>query len=396
MRLPYLALTLLLIFNIGIDVYIYAALRRCLKSRVWCWAQAVTAALLTVMFAVILCLPVRSADNAVMVAMMWMIYVYGSVCLSKILFVVIDLVARIPQLSGRPRLKWITRTGAVMAAAGLATMWWGALLNRLSLDTVEVTFSSRELPEAFDGFRIAQISDMHLATYGSDTTFVHRIVERVNALSPDMIVFTGDLVSRNATEAEPFRRTLAGLHAPCGVFSVLGIHDYGDYQDWPSAEAKAADHRRLIDIERGAGWKLLQDSSAYVERGGDTLVVIGVENIGRPPFAAYGNLKRAYPTPGDSRFKVLLSHDPSHWQYELAGSDSANVQLTLSGHTHAMQIRVMDASPASLIHKYWSGLYTDRSGRALYVNIGTGTVGYPARIGATPEITLITLRREKQ
>lgn len=395
MRLPYLALTILLFVNIGIDAYIYVALRHRLKSRVWSLVQAVTAALFTLLFIGVLVMPVRSTNNTMLVAVMWAIFTYASVYLAKILFVAVDLLACIPQVFKHPRLRWLTLTGAAMALTLFVTMWWGALVNRLNINTVRVTFSSPELPEAFDGFRIAQISDMHLGTYAGDTTFVHKLVERVNALHPDAIVFTGDLVSRNSVEADGFAPTLARLHAPCGVFSVLGNHDYGDYTDFPTPQEKADDHQRLLDLERGAGWKVLPDSSALLVRGADTLVMIGVENISRPPFATYGSLCRAYRTPADARFKVLLSHDPSHWERQIRDNDSVNVHLTLSGHTHAMQISALDASPASLIHKYWSGLYADRSGHALYVNIGTGTVGFPARIGATPEITLITLRRSK-
>lgn len=394
MRLPYLILTLLLVFNVFIDVYIYKCISSAGRGKTWRCVQLWSAVLFALLFISVLVMPVRSATNSMLVGVMWMIFVYGSVYVSKFVFVAFDALSRLPRLFKRGQWRWLSMTGLGISVITFLCMWWGALVTRLSLDTVDVTYTDCNLPAGLDGFRIAQISDIHLSTYDGDTAFVHKLVEHINSLDADIVVFTGDMVSRNSDEAEAYVAPLSRLHARYGVYSVLGNHDYGDYEDWPSAAAKAKDHSRLIELQRRMGWRLLRDETARIPVNGDTLVLIGVENIGRPPFKAYGNLRRAYETPGDNRFKVLLSHDPSHWENEIKDNPENNINLTLSGHTHAMQMEFFGKSPASAVHKYWSGMYTDKYGKGLYVNIGTGTVGYPARMGsARPEITLITLKR---
>lgn len=394
MRLPYLMLSLLLVFDIFIDVYIYRYLATTFRARIWSRIQAWSAVAFTLLFLVVLVIPVRSASNSTLVCVMWMIYTYASVYIPKIIFVIFDAIGRIPTLFKHKKLKYVTGSGTIFAAVCFLCMWWGVAVTRNHLDTKEVEYVNASLPPAFNGFKIAQISDMHLSAYNGDTTFVHKIVKHINALNPDIIVFTGDMVSRTGTEATPFVNTLSKLKAKYGVYSVLGNHDYGDYEDWSSEQAKFNDHNKLIESQKQMGWTLLRDSTAVITLNNDTLMLIGVENIGHPPFKVYGSLEKAYPTAADNHFKILLSHDPSHWQYSIHNNKTTNIALTLSGHTHAMQMEFWNTSPAALVHKYWSGMYTDDYGKSLYVNIGTGTVGFPSRIGtAYPEITLITLKK---
>jgi hypothetical protein len=206
-------------------------------------------------------------------------------------------------------------------------------------------------------------------------------------------VFTGDIVNRRTDEIYPFVDTFAKLHAPYGVYSILGNHDYGDYSDWQSDEAKQANLQELIDIENGMGWQMLNNATAMIHCGADSIALIGVENVGDPPFHTYGDLDAAYPTLDDGVTKILLSHNPAHWVTDICDAPDKNIALTLSGHTHAMQIAFGRISPAVFRYRTWGGRYDDSgNNNMLYVNIGVGTVGFPARIGATPEITLFTLK----
>ncbi|MDE6118857.1 MAG: metallophosphoesterase, partial [Muribaculaceae bacterium] len=282
-------------------------------------------------------------------------------------------------------------------ALGLVTflgIWWGALVNRFRIQVREVNIEMTGLPDSFDGYRIAQLSDLHVGTYGNDTTFIHDLVEKVNSLNPNLIVFTGDIVNRTTSELVPFVRPFSRLNAPDGVISILGNHDYGDYYNWPSQNAKEQNLEWLMDLQIEMGWELLTNSSTviYGQSASDSLVIVGVENWGDPPFPTYGDLDQAYSTPGDSVTKILLTHNPAHWISCIAPVDTMRFGLTLSGHTHAMQMEIAGFSPAVWRYRTWGGLYqTDDNERPLYVNIGAGTVGVPMRLGATPEITLFTI-----
>ncbi|MDE6135202.1 MAG: metallophosphoesterase, partial [Muribaculaceae bacterium] len=348
---------------------------------------------LALVLVVLVCLPKRDGSDSDLIGIMWTLYAYFSIYIAKYLFVIVDLIGKLPCLFGRGRIRACGLCGIVVATAAFALMWWGALVNRFNIDVRRVDVDVPGLPASMDGFTVAQISDLHVGTYGTDTAFVAKLVRRVNALHPDLIVFTGDIVNRRSTELEPFVATLGRLSAPEGVLSVLGNHDYGDYYDWPSAAARQADRRHLHELEKSMGWNLLNNATAAITRPDGTLAVIGVENIGDPPFPVYGDLDNAYPGDlADSVPKILLSHNPAHWDADIKDSPDKNIALTLSGHTHAMQISAGGLSPAVFRYPLWGGMYTDQDGHSLYVNIGVGEVGIPARIGATPEITLFTLR----
>jgi hypothetical protein len=215
----------------------------------------------------------------------------------------------------------------------------------------------------------------------------------VNALKPDLILFTGDIVNRNTAELKPFVKVLSRLHAKQGVYSILGNHDYGDYEDWSSSKEKAENMQLLKDLQAKMGWTMLNNAHQALTVGSDTIMLIGVENIGDAPFPTYGNLAEAYPNVGDKHFKILMSHNPAHWTSAIKDNENCNIALTLAGHTHAMQIEAFGVSPAYFRYRTWGGMYNDELNHRLYVNIGIGTVGFPARIGATPEITHFTLKR---
>lgn len=396
MRLPLLLVLPLLIVNILIDWYICRAVKlRCRSGRrFWLPFAISTSVILAAAFILIICWPKKGSGDAGLETIMWMLYIYSSIYVSKFIFIVFDLIAKIPQLWHKKRIRGSAAVAGVLSVATFSLMMWGTY-NTRNIDIRQIDYFNPALPTAFDGMTIAHISDLHTGTFGSDTTFVSALVDSINALHPDIIVFTGDIVNRHTSELEPFVFVLSRLRAPQGVYSILGNHDYGDYYHWNSPADKQANQERLNNYERAMGWQLLNNESRTIKAGSDSIVIIGVENIGDFPFPRYGNLEKAYA--GDLQnpvFKILLSHNPAHWTEDIAQSPDKNIALTLSGHTHAMQFALGRVSPAPLRYKTWGGMYTDADeAHDLYVNIGAGEVGIPARIGATPEVTLFTLRK---
>lgn len=390
MRLPLLIALIALAVNIAVDFYIFRRLAgRPRLQRL----HAILSALLSLLWLGIIIVPKRIGDDAFLLRLMWTIYGYWTVYIPKYIACVPDAVAAIPRLWHGRRWRWLSGAGIVLGIAVFCTMWWGALVERFSLTKTDVEVEIPGLPADLRGLRIVQISDWHVGSYGTDTTFVARTVDSINALHPDLILFTGDIVNRHSTELQPFESVLSRLHAPLGVYSIMGNHDYGDYYSWSSEEAHRADADTLRAMQRRMGWNMLDNAAVML--GTDStvrLALVGVENIGEPPFNTYGDLRHAYPTLADSVPKILMSHNPAHWTDSIADNPDVNIALTLSGHTHAMQMRIGSFSPAEWKYRTWGGLYTDSLGRKLYVNTGIGTVGIPMRIGATPEITLITLR----
>lgn len=389
MRFPLVVALIALAVNLLVDFYFYRRLHkhpRLRKVHVW-----LTAAL-SLLWIGIICVPKRVGDDAFMLRIMWAIYGYLTVYIPKYIAFIFDVVAAIPHLFRRRRWHFLSGAGAAVASLVFAAMWWGALVNRYRLDVREVEVEIHGLPAELRGMRIVQISDWHVGSYGADTAFVARTIDEINALHPDAVVFTGDIVNRHSAELRPFAGVLSKLKAPLGVYSVMGNHDYGDYYRWPDEQAHRADADTLRAIQRRMGWRMLDNEAVMLSAPSGRLAIVGVENIGEPPFTTRGDLRRACRNIADSIPKILLSHNPRHWTDSIAGNNDANIALTLSGHTHAMQMEVAGFSPAEWRYKTWGGLYDDGADHKLYVNIGIGTVGLPMRIGATPEITVLTLR----
>ena len=394
MRLPILTMIILIVVNVFVDIYIWRCIVNKERKR-WPGVVYAWSSLFFIIFIIVtVALPRRSGSDTVLLAVMWMLYTYLSVYISKYVFCIISFIGLIPRLWRGKRWKAMNIIGSVAAIAVFVTMWWGALINRTRYQIKEVEIEFADLPDAFDGYRVLQFSDFHVGTYGSDTTFVSEIVDVINNQSADLVLFTGDIVNRRTDELLPQVKPLSRLKAADGVYSILGNHDYGDYKKWPSAEMKSENMVRMYRLQRDMGWNLMNNRSEYIRRGNDSIALIGVENWGDPPFTVYGDLDKAYPMQSDSTFKILMTHNPAHWSEKIADNDTVNIALSLSGHTHAMQCQIGSWSPAEWRYDNWGGLYDDLSSRhKLYVNIGLGTVALPARIGATPEITVLTLRK---
>ncbi|TJZ51800.1 metallophosphoesterase [Sphingobacterium olei] len=250
-----------------------------------------------------------------------------------------------------------------------------------------------DLPEAFDGFTITQLSDIHSGSW-SDTKGVQKGIDLANDQNSDLLLFTGDLVNNMASEMDPWIVSFTKLKAPYGKYAVLGNHDYGDYIKWESSAAKDANLRRLKEIHAEMGFKLLLNETVTIAKQGQSIALIGVENWGKSGFHQYGDLKKATANIPDDSFKLLMSHDPSHW--DEVTIHKQHVHLTLAGHTHGMQFGIelfgFKWSPIQYFYKQWAGLYT-KDGKYLYVNRGFGYHGLKGRVGMWPEITVLTLKR---
>lgn len=407
MRIPLVMASIVWLLSVLTDIYIYYDIRRNFPSRkVWRGVYGMSSILCwTVLLCVVLS-PYRSASQNI-TCIMWTMYAYATVYVFKIIFVIFSLLGSIPRIFRCKSYKLGKWMGLPLGAIAFFMLWWGAGVTRRQIQVTHTNIEYSRLPAAFNGYRIVQISDLHVGTWGEDTTFVSSLVDSVNAQNPDVIFFTGDIVNRETGELEPFLEVLSRLRAKDGVYSVLGNHDYGDYVEWEHPQDKVENLDLLKAWQKQIGWRLLNNQRAELSRRGETIQVIGVENWGEPPFHQYGHLTDAYPISRDSvyhlrddRFKILLTHNPEHWRQE--SSKVSNIDLTLSGHTHAMQM-VFEIggwrwSPSSLKYEEWGGLYERENEHGenvkIYVNVGAGEVGMPFRIGgAEPEVSVITLYR---
>lgn len=285
---------------------------------------------------------------------------------------------------------WGIVIGCVLAAVSFLCGLYGVVVGWKRITITHVDIHSQRLPRDFDGYRIAQVSDLHLGTFAGEPKFVKRLMDKINGLNANLIVFTGDLVNFTSAEAEPFKEYLKGLKSPDGVISILGNHDYALYAPVESPQAQQRHVEKLINLERGLGWRLLLDENTEIKRGNSSIWIAGVENIGRQKQACKGDLALALKGIPKEAFTILLSHDPSHWVDEVV--PNTDIPLTLSGHTHAMQLKVFGWSPSALISRHWGGCFTEGD-QHLFVSTGAGA-NLPFRFGAWPEIALITLKAQ--
>ena len=265
--------------------------------------------------------------------------------------------------------------------------------NKYNYKIRRLSLAFDNLPPAFKGLKIIQLSDIHSGSL-SDPKAVAHGVDRVLAEKPDLILFTGDLVNDIATEMDPYKEIFSRLRAPLGVFSTLGNHDYGDYIWWETPELKKANLDRLKQLQADMGWRLLMNEHVALEKGGQQIALIGIENwSAKARFPKHGRLDEAYAGTEKYPFKILMSHDPSHWDAQVR-PHYPDIDLALAGHTHGMQFGVeipgLKWSPVQYVYKQWAGLY-EEGRQKLYVNRGFGFIGYPGRVGILPEITVIEL-----
>lgn len=302
------------------------------------------------------------------------------------------------EVEGITRSQFLMKTGLLLGGTMLGTLLYG-LSNKYNYHVRKIRLTFKNLPEAFRGLKIVQISDVHSGSF-TDKQAVMRGIELIRAQQPDLVVFTGDLVNDRADEMEDYISVFSEIKAPYGVYSTLGNHDYGDYFPWPDYDANRHSEMKVRNLERlkaihgEMGWKLLMNEHAVLERNGEKIALLGVENWSmNPRFPRKGDLAAAHAGCAEVPFKILLSHDPTHWDGQVR-TNYPDIDLMLAGHTHGMQFGVeipfLKWSPAQYIYKQWAGLYQDGK-QSLYVNRGYGFLGYPGRVGIMPEITVIEL-----
>lgn len=395
-------------FVLAIDLYAYQAFKTVFRSTATPWIYwGITLAYIILSVSISVLMSSGKVDYKYLGVLMGASVLLAVPKLIAIIPLLIEDITRLGQFLFRAATTQPTtlpgrRTFISQIALGLAAIpfigiidgiWKGRYRYRVISHTLEFD----DLPDEFDGFTIAQISDIHSGSFDNKEK-VEYGVQMVNQLGADAVMFTGDMVNNVATEAEPWIDTFKKLTGKSGVFSVLGNHDYGDYWKFPSAQAKVDNLNRLKEIHAEMGMDLLLNESRFFERNGQRLYLAGVENWGLPPFPQYGDLQEALNGVPKDAFTVLLSHDPSHFDAEVKQHEK-KVHLTLSGHTHGMQFGIeipgwIKWSPVKFKYPKWAGLYPEADGQVLHVNRGFGFLAFPGRVGMWPEITHITLRKK--
>ena len=294
------------------------------------------------------------------------------------------------------RRKIISQIALGLASIPFASLLYGMYRGKYNYKVLSYNLEFEDLPDAFDGFKITQISDIHSGSFDNQTK-VQYGVDLVNQQKSDLVLFTGDLVNNRADEIKPWIKIFNKIKAEFGVFSILGNHDYGDYMRWESPAAKRKNMEDLYDAHNEMGWDLLLNESRFIEKDGDRLAIIGVENWGSG-FKKAGDLNKALNKVSENDFKILLTHDPSHWEAQVI-PHPFKIHLTLSGHTHGMQFGIeipgiIKWSPAKWRYKQWAGVYSEKN-QYLNVNRGFGYLAYPGRVGMWPEVSVITLSKSK-
>jgi predicted MPP superfamily phosphohydrolase len=293
------------------------------------------------------------------------------------------------------RVQFLSQLGAGAAFITFGSMFYGMTRGKFAFRVIEQNVPIAGLPAAFEGARIVHISDMHIGSFLDNYEEVRRAVQMINDLKADYVFFTGDMVNNYAHELDSWIDIIAEIKASRGKFSIFGNHDYGDYVQWPDEQSKRENLQTLVRYHEQMGFRLLRNEHVELRHGDDSITLVGIENWGSG-FAKYGDLEKAMRGVDPSAVKVLLSHDPTHWEKQVLGQKP--VQLTLSGHTHGMQFGVeipilnVKISPARMRYKRWGGLYTEGD-QHLYVNRGFGFLGFPGRVGIWPEITLLQLTK---
>jgi len=395
-------------FVLAIDLYAYQAFKTVFRSTATPWIYwGITLAYIVLSVSISVLMSSGKVDYKYLGVLMGASILLAVPKLVAIIPLLIEDITRLGQFLFRAATTQPTtlpgrRTFISQIALGLAAIPFIGIIDgiwkgRYRYRVISHTLEFEDLPDEFDGFTIAQISDIHSGSFDNQEK-VEYGVQMVNELGADAIMFTGDMVNNIATEAEPWIDTFKKLSGKNGVFSILGNHDYGDYWRFPSAQAKVDNLNRLKEIHAEMGMDLLLNESRYFERGNERLYLAGVENWGLPPFPQYGDLQTALNGVPEDAFTILLSHDPSHFDAEVK-QHSKKVHLTLSGHTHGMQFGIeipgwIKWSPVKFKYPKWAGLYPEPDGQVLHVNRGFGFLAFPGRVGMWPEITHITLRKK--
>ncbi|MEC8682905.1 MAG: metallophosphoesterase [Bacteroidota bacterium] len=399
---------LFILFYILIDIYAFQAFRTFSRS-VWLNSSYILVSLGVLAF-LIYTLSTLDRSKGITTDEMYVFGWFLVFFVPKLLFILFmfgeDLIRFIvgafTALSGKEsfympsRRKFVSAIALGVAAIPFASLIYGMYKGKYRYRVLSYQLEFDDLPEAFDGYTITQISDVHSGSFDNADKIAYGI-DLINKQESDVILFTGDLVNNFASEMKNWTQHFSKLKAKDGVYSVLGNHDYGDYADWETQQAKAQNLEDLKTLQAQMGWKLLLNEHRWLEKDGERIALVGVENWGAG-FKQAGDIDKAAAGLSANDFKVLMSHDPSYWSERLK-TDPKHFQLTLSGHTHGMQFGIeipgfIRWSPVQYRYENWAGIYKEGN-RVLNVNRGFGYLGYPGRVGIWPEVTVIELKRKK-
>ncbi len=396
-----------IVLYILIDIYAFQAVKTITKNPLLHWLYLITSIAVLGLFIY----AITSGEARTNPKMMYIFGIFLAVFAPKLLVVLFMLgeditrflVGLFSKIGGNEagfympsRRTFLSTIALGIAAIPFAGLLYGMVKGKYNYKVLEYALEFDDLPEAFDGYTLTQISDVHSGSF-DNAEKVKYAVDLVNEQESDLILFTGDLVNNVATEMEQWKAIFGSLKAKDGVYSVLGNHDYGDYVRWDSPLEKEKNLQDLKNLQKEMGWNLLLNESRTLERDGQSIKLVGVENWGEGGFKKAGDLEKACENVTPDDFKVLLSHDPSHWQSQVK-THAKNIQLTLSGHTHGMQFGIeipgwFKWSPVKYRYENWAGIY-EEYGRFINVNRGFGYLGYPGRVGIWPEVTVITLKKK--
>ncbi|MGM5468891.1 metallophosphoesterase [Flavobacteriaceae bacterium LMO-SS05] len=389
-----------------VEVYAFQALRALTKNKIIRWVWIIVALAVYVNFFYTIFTTPRSAGQTqgfqfalgfllmfLIPKVVMLIFMFGEDVV-RVLRKLISIVSSGETKAFTGRRLFISKLALGLATIPFAGFIYGIIQGRYNYKVHKYELSFEDLPEAFDGMTITQISDIHSGSFTNKEKIQYG-VDLINEQKSDLLLFTGDIVNNKSEEMNPWIDMFKTLEAPLGKFSILGNHDYGNYIDWKTEEDKAANFQEVKDLHPKIGFDLLLNEHRYIEKDGQHLALIGIENWGKG-FNQAGDLEKASQGVDKGDFKILLSHDPSHWEYKVK-KDDFNYHLTLSGHTHGLQMGIeipgfFRWSPSQYIYKQWAGMYNE-FGRFINVNRGFGYHAFPGRVGIWPEITVITLKK---
>lgn len=402
----YFALFLMSVIFIAVEVYAFQAFKVLTKDKFYRWIWIVISVLVYIPFFIVFLTYSRAegqtkgfqyAFSLLLVFLLPKVILVVSMFGEDVYRVLVKGVRMIgnSEVKSMPsRRKFIAQLALGLAAIPFASFLYGVTKGKYNFKVLKYELEFDDLPEAFNDFTITQISDIHSGSF-TDRSKVQYALDLVKEQQSDLLLFTGDIVNNKAEEMDDFIDAFSELKAPYGQYSILGNHDYGDYAEWKTKTDKKANFEAIKNIHKKIGFDLLLNESRFIEKDNQRLSLVGVENWGKG-WKQAGDLEKASKQVNQEDFKILMSHDPSHWEYQVKDNDF-NYQLTLSGHTHGLQMGIeipgfIKWSPSSFIYKQWAGLY-EEFGRYINVNRGFGFHGFAGRVGIWPEITVIKLKK---